>query len=81
MKSFAPLLVCAACLAGTPATAGTLAAPDNPIVFAGSKFCVGPACVGRDRDRDRYRHGREWRGRDRDVEIYRHRRDRDYDRD
>jgi hypothetical protein len=64
-----------------PAIAGTLAAPDNLIVFAGAKFCVGPACVGRDRDRERYRHGREWRGRDRDVEIYRHRRDRDYDRD
>src|SRR6266576_2202553 len=53
MKSFAPLLVCAACLAGMPATAGTLAAPDNPIVLAGAKFCVGPACVGRDRDRER----------------------------
>ena len=77
MKSFAPLLVCGACLAGMPASAGTLAAPDNPIVFAGAKFCVGPACVSRDRDRDRYRHGREWRGRDRDIEIYRHRRGRD----
>ena len=40
MKSFAPLLVCAACLAGMPATAGTLATSDNPIVFAGAKFCV-----------------------------------------
>jgi hypothetical protein len=77
MKSFALLLVCAACLVGMPATAGTLTAFDNPIVLAGTKFCVGPACVSR--DRDRYRHGREWRGRDRDVEIYRyrHRRDRD----
>jgi hypothetical protein len=77
MKSFAPLLVCAACLVGMPATAGTLVTPDSPIVLAGGKFCVGPACVSR--DRDRYRHGREWRGRDRDVEIYRyrHRRDRD----
>ena len=67
MKLFAPLLVCAFCVVGMPASAETLTAPNNPIVLAGAKFCVGPACVSRDRDRDRYRHGREWRGRDRDI--------------
>jgi len=56
MKTLASILVVAAGLT-MPALAGSPGTTDNPVVLAGGQFCVGPACVGRDRDRDwRYRH-------------------------
>jgi hypothetical protein len=82
MKSFAPLLACAACLLTVPAYAASSASTDNPVVLAGAQFCVGPACVGRSHDRDgRYRHGREYHQHYRDDRGYGYDRDQGYDRD
>jgi hypothetical protein len=68
MKTLASTLVLGASLAAFPAFAGSLStAADNPVILTGGQFCVGPACIGRDRDRD------DWR--------YRHRRGYGYDRD
>ena len=66
MKTLASILLLGAGLMAFPAVADSLRT-DKPIVLAGGQFCVGPACVGRDRDRD------DWR--------YRHRRGYGYDRD
>jgi hypothetical protein len=52
MKTFGSILVLAAAFTAMPALADPLSKTDNPIVLAGGQFCVGPACVGRDRDRD-----------------------------
>ncbi len=67
MKTLGSILVLGAALMAMPAVADPLSTSDKPIVLAGGQFCVGPACVGRDRDRD------DWR--------YRHRRGYGYDRD
>ncbi len=67
MKTLASILLLAAGLTAFPALADSLSTTDKPVVLAGGQFCVGPACVGRDRDRD------DWR--------YRHRRGYGYDRD
>ena len=57
MKTLASILLVAASVTAFPALADSLSTTDKPIVLAGGQFCVGPACVGRDRDRDwRYRH-------------------------
>jgi hypothetical protein len=59
MKTLASILVLGAALMAMPAIADPLNTSDKPIVLAGGQFCVGPACVGRDRDRDwGYRHHR-----------------------
>ncbi len=67
MKTLASILVLAGGLTALPALAGSMSTTDQPAVLAGGQFCVGPACIGRDRDRD------DWR--------YRHRRGYGYDRD
>src|SRR6266516_794315 len=57
MKTLGSILVLTAALTAMPALADSVSTTDKPIVLAGGRFCVGPACVGRDRDRDwRYRH-------------------------
>ena len=57
MKTLGSILVLTAALTAMPALADSVSTTDKPIVLAGGQFCVGPACVGRDRDRDwRYRH-------------------------
>jgi hypothetical protein len=59
MKTLGSILVLGAALMAMPAIADPLSTSDKPIVLAGGQFCVGPACVGRDRDRDwGYRHHR-----------------------
>jgi hypothetical protein len=59
MKTLGSILVLGAALMAMPAIADPLSTSDKPIVLAGGQFCVGPACVGRDRDRDwGYRHRR-----------------------
>ena len=64
MKTLASILVLAAGLMAVPAFAGSMSTTDRPVVLAGGQFCVGPACVGRDRDRDdwrsRHRRGYGW---------------------
>ncbi len=55
MKTLASMLVLAAGLTALPALAGSMSTTDQPVVLAGGQFCVGPACIGRDRDRDDYR--------------------------
>ena len=58
MKTLGSILVLGAALMAMPAIADSSSTTDKPIVLAGGQFCVGPACVGRDRDRDwRYRRG------------------------
>ncbi len=52
MKTLASMLVLAAGLTALPALAGSMSTTDQPVVLAGGQFCVGPACIGRDRDRD-----------------------------
>jgi hypothetical protein len=52
MKTLASILVLGTALTAMPALADPLSTSDKPIVLAGGQFCVGPACVGRDRDRD-----------------------------
>jgi hypothetical protein len=60
MKTFGSILVLGTALMAMPALADSLSTSD-PIVLAGGQFCVGPACVGRDRDRDyRHRRGYGW---------------------
>ena len=68
MKTLASILGLAAGLTAFPALAGSMSTTDRPVVLAGGQFCVGPACIGRDRDRDdwRYRHRRGY-GWDRDY--------------
>ncbi len=51
MKTLASILLLGAGLMAFPAVADSLRT-DKPIVLAGGQFCVGPACIGRDRDRD-----------------------------
>jgi hypothetical protein len=71
MKSFVLLLACAAGALAVPAYAGSLASNDKPVVLAGARFCVGPACVGRDHDSDwRYRHSRQYHHHYRDDRGY-----------
>jgi hypothetical protein len=61
MKTLGSILVLGAALMAMPAIADSLSTSDKPIVLAGGQFCVGPACVGRDRDRDyRHRRGYGW---------------------
>jgi hypothetical protein len=76
MKTLGSILILGAALTAMPALADSLSTSDKPIVLAGGQFCVGPACVGRDRDRDwgyRHRHGYGWsrEGGCRDVTIRR----------
>jgi hypothetical protein len=52
MKTLGSILVLGAALMAMPAFADSSSTSDKPIVLAGGQFCVGPACVGRDRDRD-----------------------------
>ena len=67
MKTLASILVLGAALTAMPALADSSSTSDKPIVLAGGQFCVGPACVGRNRDRDwEYRHHRGY-ARDRDY--------------
>jgi hypothetical protein len=75
MKTLGSMLVLGAALIAMPAFADSSSTSDKPIVLAGGQFCVGPACIGRDRDRDwGYRHRGYARDRDygcRDVTIRR----------
>ncbi len=67
MKTLASILVIAAGITALPALADSMSTTDRPVVLAGGQFCVGPACIGRDRDRDwRYRDHRGY-GYDRDY--------------
>jgi hypothetical protein len=52
MKTLGSILVLGAALIAMPAFADSSSTSDKPIVLAGGQFCVGPACIGRDRDRD-----------------------------
>jgi hypothetical protein len=71
MKTLGSILVLGAALMAMPAFADYSSTSDKPIVLAGGQFCVGPACIGRDRDRDwEYRHRRGYAG-CRDVTIRR----------
>jgi hypothetical protein len=75
MKTFGSILVLGAALTAMPALADSLSTSDKPIVLAGGQFCVGPACVGRDRDRDWRRHRGYGYDRDRDCRDITIRRD------